>query len=159
MSLLLQSDTEEAVTFSDTTTRLMTDFGQFLTHDIIQTPDLAGSGPDPCDCVRTDVCDYVFPRRDPIIPWRCFFIVKSVGRIGRSGPNNVATKEQVNQLTSFIDGTNLYGFTEENLDILRDHGDGQPHRHLFMVDNGEKGPRLPHTRVCNISYVIRIFSR
>ena len=64
---------------------LFTAWGQFLTHDIIQTPDLAGSGPDPCDCVRTDVCDYVFPRRDPIIPWRCFFIVKSVGRIGRSG--------------------------------------------------------------------------
>ena len=85
VSLLLQSETEEAVTFSETTTRLLTDFGQFLTHDIIQTPDLAGSGPDPCDCVRTDVCDYVFPRGDPIIPWRCFFIVKSVGRIGRSG--------------------------------------------------------------------------
>ena len=82
VSLLLQSETEETVTFSDTTTRLLTDFGQFLTHDIIQTPDLAGSGPDPCDCVRTDVCDYVFPRKDPIIPWFCFFIVKSVGRIG-----------------------------------------------------------------------------
>ena len=68
---------------------MLTDFGQFLTHDIIQTPDLAGSGPDPCDCVRTDVCDYVFPRKDPVIPWFCFFIVKSVGRIGRSGNDNL----------------------------------------------------------------------
>ena len=26
---------------------------------MIQTPDVAGEGPDPCDCRRTDVCDNI----------------------------------------------------------------------------------------------------
>lgn len=66
----------------------MVDFGQFITHGSIQTPDMAGSGPDPCDCARTDVCDNIFHTRaalgrtDPVIQFfGCTFIVKSVGTL------------------------------------------------------------------------------
>ena len=44
------------VPFANGRTRLIADFGQFVTHDIIQTPNLANGGPDPCNCKRTDVC-------------------------------------------------------------------------------------------------------
>ena len=51
-------------------------------------------------------------------------------------------------MSAFIDGTNVYGFTEELLEILRDHGDGRKdHRHLFMPEHSSKfGSRLPTTR-------------
>ena len=140
----MQRHTEPSVTFSQENTRLVADLGQFTTHDILQTPDLAGSGPDPCNCARKPKeCDHIFTNADPVIVFRCFFIVKSVGRLGASGPANVATKEQVNQLSAYIDGTNVYGFTEQHLNVLRDDGTGQPNRKLFMPDDGSRGHRLP----------------
>ena len=58
---------------------LLADFGQFITHDMMQTPDMAGDGPDPCNCKRDDVCINVFPPDDePVIKlFQCLFIVKS----------------------------------------------------------------------------------
>ena len=140
----MQRNTESTVTFSQENTRLVADLGQFTTHDILQTPDLAGSGPDPCNCrTKPKECDHIFTNGDPVIVFRCFFIVKSVGRLGASGPANVATKEQVNQLSAYIDGTNVYGFTEDHLNVLRDDGTGQPNRKLFMPNDGSRGHRLP----------------
>ena len=140
----MQQNTEASVKFSSDNTRLVADLGQFTTHDILQTPDLAGKGPDPCNCNRVPKeCDHIFTNGDPVIVFRCFFIVKSVGKMGRSGPNNVITKEQVNQLSAFIDGTNVYGFTEEHLNALRDDGSGLANRKLFMPSDGARGHRLP----------------
>ena len=45
----------------------MADIGQFITHDIMQTPDMAGGGPDPCNCIRDDVCVNIRLDNDPII--------------------------------------------------------------------------------------------
>ena len=80
-----------SVPFNNKRTRLMADFGQFITHDMIQTPDLAHGGPDPCNCVRTDVCINIFlPSHEPEIHhFPCFFIVKSVGRLALSGTNQL----------------------------------------------------------------------
>ena len=82
----MQQNTEAAVKFSSDNTRLVADLGQFTTHDILQTPDLAGKGPDPCNCKKLPKeCDHIFTNADPVIVFRCFFIVKSVGKMGRSG--------------------------------------------------------------------------
>ena len=109
----MQKRTTSKIPFSQDRTRLLADWGQFITHDMIQTPDMAGGGPDPCNCVREDVCDNIATPKDPVIDFHCFFVVKSIGKIGRTGPNRVATKEQVNQLSGFMDGTQIYGFTNE----------------------------------------------
>ena len=87
VSLSLQ-EVEDHVEFNNERTRLMADFGQFVTHDIIQTPDLAGPGPDPCDCRRTDVCVNIKAkkRKDPMITMiPCFFIVKSTSSLVMQG--------------------------------------------------------------------------
>ena len=110
----MQKRTTPKIPFSKDRTRLLADWGQFITHDMIQTPDMAGGGPDPCNCVREDVCDNIATPKDPVIDFHCFFVVKSIGKIGRTGPNRVATKEQVNQLSGFMDGTQIYGFTNED---------------------------------------------
>ena len=114
ISLNMQKRTTPKIPFSKDRTRLLADWGQFITHDMIQTPDMAGGGPDPCNCVREDVCDNIATPKDPVIDFHCFFVVKSIGKIGRTGPNRVATKEQVNQLSGFMDGTQIYGFTNED---------------------------------------------
>ena len=141
----MQKRTTPKIPFSKDRTRLLADWGQFITHDMIQTPDMAGGGPDPCNCVREDVCDNIATPKDPVIDFHCFFVVKSIGKIGRTGPNRVATKEQVNQLSGFMDGTQIYGFTNEHLDALRKDADGNTNHLLFLPDNGpDRGTRLPN---------------
>jgi peroxidase len=147
VSLFMQRRTTDRIPFSRDRTRLLADWGQFVTHDMIQTPDLAGGGPDPCDCKRTDVCDNIHTPNDPVIKFPCFFVVKSVGRIGRTGAKRIPTKEQVNQLSGFIDGTNVYGFTKAHLEALRKDNDGNKNHKLFLPSNGpSRGTRLPHLR-------------
>jgi len=160
LSLLMQTRTVPKITFSPDRTRLMADFGQFLTHDIIQTPDMAGSGRDPCNCKEKAECDNILLHgKDPVIKFECFFIVKSVGRLARTGPKGVVTKEQVNQLTSFIDLTNVYGFDKEHLTALRTHEDGSTDHKLFLPDNGpDRGTRLPTVRDPSLSNNVNIVS-
>ena len=160
LSLLMQTRTIPKIKFSRDRSRLMADFGQFLTHDIIQTPDMAGSGRDPCDCKPRRECDNILLHgRDPVIKFECFFIVKSVGRLAKTGPRGVVTKEQFNQLSAFIDLTNVYGFDKEHLTALRTHDDGTTDHRLFLPDNGpDRGTRLPTVRDPGLNNNVNIVS-
>lgn len=54
-------------TQNENKTLTIKNLSQFITHDIMQTPDMAGSGPDPCNCKREDVCVNIALKHDPII--------------------------------------------------------------------------------------------
>ena len=130
------------VPFNNERSRLLADFGQFITHDMMQTPDMAGDGPDPCNCKRDDVCVNVFPPdNEPVIKlFQCLFIVKSTGKLIQTGSDMKVKKEQINQLTSFLDNTNVYGTNMQLMNALRDELDKTK---LKMVSEKTARSRLP----------------
>ena len=143
VSLTLQS-LRRTVDFNFAVSRLTADFGQFVTHDMLQTPDLAAGGPSPCNC-RADTDQWCIqmkmPPNEPVITrLPCFFIVKSSGRI-LNGPRGIVV-EQYNQQTTFMDLGNVYGNNANMNDKLRDRFDRSK---LMLKDKGHrKGLYLPN---------------
>jgi len=127
-----------------------TAWGQFLTHDIIQTPDVGGAS---CACNGSNNnCKVIEVNRqtDPILTFPCMFIKRSSGKVGQQGGEPV--REQVNQLSSFIDGTVVYGFTNKHKNLLL-AADGM---HLKMR-NSPNGPILPGINQFNDNQVKKDF--
>ena len=120
-----------------TASSLFTLFGQFLTHDIMQTPDV-GRGGVPCDCNPNPSCKNIRLQNDPKLRFQCMFIIRSSGVLGAT--NGQATREQVNQQTSYIDASAVYGFTEAHKNALRHPNK----RNLLMDDKGRLGDFLPN---------------
>jgi peroxidase len=89
-------------------------WGQFVTHDIIQTPDM-GNGQTKCDCSAIAECKNIEvdrttdPHFDDI---DCMFVIRSAPHVPSQG-NFV--REQMNQKTSFLDLSQVYGASEEDL--------------------------------------------
>jgi peroxidase len=113
-------------------------WGQFITHDIMQTPD-AANGEVPCNCKPHNKCHnmVVDNDTDPVmkrIP--CMFIVRSSGKVGKGADG--AVREQVNQLSSYIDGTTIYGFQNDHLATLM----AKDNMHLLMEESSF-GEMLP----------------
>ena len=103
-------------TTSNTASVLFTMWGQFLTHDIIQTPDV-GKGQVPCDCTAKASCKNIRLQNDPVLKFRCMFIIRSSSKL-IPGSSGVGQREQVNQQSAFIDGSVVYGFTKKHKDLL-----------------------------------------
>ena len=125
----------QEVTFAFTT------WGQFITHDIIQTPDV-GNGDVPCNCSKHPSCKNIpiDRRNEPVLEFPCMFVIRSSSKLGQQ--NGQPVREQVNQLSSFIDGTTLYGFTTKHKNMLL-----APDRmHLRMNHSGRLGDTLPTVR-------------
>lgn len=102
------------VTSDDENTMVGPLWGQFITHDIIQTPDM-GNGEVPCDCSKIKECKNISvdkksdPHFDDI---DCMFIIRSAVHVPSQGQ---FVREQMNQKTSFIDLSQVYGSTEREL--------------------------------------------
>jgi len=103
---------------SATTSYLFTAWGQFLTHDIIQTPDV-GNGQVPCDCKPNSKCKNIRIDRanEPTLTFPCMFVIRSSSKLGR-GVNGQPQREQLNQLTPLIDATTVYGVSERHKNLL-----------------------------------------
>nr|CCG47854.1 oikosin 21b [Oikopleura dioica] len=126
ISLAMRSNTQR--TISNDVSYAFTAWGQFITHDIIQTPDVLGSGDVPCDCTGTaPQCKEITLDNDPVITFPCLFIIRSSSQLGQSG-QGTPVREQINQLSGFLDGTTVYGFTSKHRNLLTD-SDGM---HLRM---------------------------
>lgn len=106
-------------------------WGQFLDHDLDHaTPSISSESWDGIDCKKS--CEYAapcfpieIPSDDPRVNnRRCIDFVRSSAICG-SGMTSVffesiQPREQINQLTSFIDASQVYGFSEEIAKELRD---------------------------------------
>lgn len=134
------------ITPDDQITHMVMQWGQFLDHDLDHAiPSVSSESWDGIDCKKS--CDYAapcypidVPPNDPRIKnRRCIDFVRSSAICG-SGMTSVffdsiQPREQINQLTSFIDASQVYGFTDELAEDLRD----------LTNDQGRlrEGPRFP----------------
>lgn len=125
-------------------TKILTDMGQFVTHDIIQTPDLSGTGTNcrcaaNCSCNDPSKCVPIPTPNDPDLKLSCFFITRSSATL--ETVNGKLTRQQVNQLSSTIDGTTIYGATKRHAEAVK----AKNKMHLLTTDMGPKGEYLPTT--------------
>ncbi|KRT84503.1 peroxidase [Oryctes borbonicus] len=112
-------------------THMVMQWGQFLDHDLDHAiPSVSSESWDGIDCKKS--CDYAapcypidIPPGDPRIQnRRCIDFVRSSAICG-SGMTSVffdsiQPREQINQLTSFIDASQVYGFSDDLAKNLRD---------------------------------------
>jgi peroxidase len=115
-----------------------TAWGQFITHDIIQTPDV-GQGEVPCTCKPHNQCKVIAIERrtEPVLKFPCMFVIRSSSKLGQQ--NGQPVREQINQLSSFIDGTTVYGFTVKHKNMLL----ADDKMRLRMSRNNQNGDFLP----------------
>ncbi|XP_076271608.1 peroxidasin isoform X2 [Rhynchophorus ferrugineus] len=112
-------------------THMVMQWGQFLDHDLDHAlPSVSSETWDGIDCKKS--CDYAapcypmdVPEDDPrITNRRCIDFVRTSAICGSGMTsiffNEVQHREQINQLTSYIDASMVYGFSEELAREIRD---------------------------------------
>ncbi|CAH1270785.1 PXDN [Branchiostoma lanceolatum] len=105
---------------SPVNTHMVAQFGQFLDHDITFTPNFAEEGLIcTCDSVDEHCFNIPVPSDDPDFNRRpCLEFARS-----RSCPNEgcrMGRRQQLNQITAFVDASNVYGSSDEEIEELRD---------------------------------------
>ncbi|XP_050707515.1 chorion peroxidase-like [Eriocheir sinensis] len=109
-------------------------FGQFIDHDLTATPTVKGQNGSPITCcdervlqdpsLRHPECfPITLPSDDPfysVYGHTCMEFVRSIP----AGRCHFGPREQINQLTAFLDGSALYGSTREQVDALREFKGG-----------------------------------
>jgi peroxidase len=117
-------------------THMVMQWGQFLDHDLDHAiPSVSSESWDGIDCKKS--CEYAapcypmdVPPNDPrITNRRCIDFVRSSAICGSGMTSvffdNIQPREQINQLTSYIDASQVYGYSEELSRDLRDlNGEG-----------------------------------
>ncbi|XP_018333589.1 peroxidasin [Agrilus planipennis] len=143
----------KTISSDDQITHMVMQWGQFLDHDLDHAlPSVSSQSWDGIDCKKS--CDYAapcfpmdVPPNDPRIQnRRCIDFIRTSSICG-SGMTSVffgtvQPREQINQLTSYIDASQVYGFSEELArdlrDLTNDHGYLRTGR---VIGNGK--PLLP----------------
>ncbi|XP_021697884.1 peroxidasin isoform X1 [Aedes aegypti] len=139
----------EVITPDDRITHMVMQWGQFLDHDLDHAiPSVSSESWDGVDCKKT--CEYAapcypieIPEGDPRVHnRRCIDFVRSSAVCG-SGMTSiffgtVQPREQINQLTAYIDGSQVYGYSESFARDLRN----------LTTDEGllREGPHFPNQK-------------
>ncbi|KAL3855351.1 hypothetical protein ACJMK2_014567 [Sinanodonta woodiana] len=116
--------------------------GQYLNHDFISTP-LETDDEGKLDCCkernRKECFPVLIPKGDPHFPdGTCFNFIRSAGSTANCRPG---IKEQQNQVTSYIDLSQVYGSSMQQEERLR---------HLMMDADGKMLPS-PRKNTCQIT--------
>ncbi|KPJ09244.1 Peroxidasin [Papilio machaon] len=134
-------------------THMVMQWGQWLDHDLDHSlPSVSSQTWDGVDCKKT--CDYAapcfpidVPEDDPrITNRRCIDFIRTSSVCG-SGMTSVLfgklqPREQINQLTSYIDASQVYGFEKAVADDLRDYSNDSGLLRVGATFPGKK-PLLP----------------
>ncbi|XP_013179276.1 PREDICTED: peroxidasin [Papilio xuthus] len=134
-------------------THMVMQWGQWLDHDLDHSlPSVSSQTWDGVDCKKT--CDYAapcfpidVPEGDPrITNRRCIDFIRTSSVCG-SGMTSVLfgklqPREQINQLTSYIDASQVYGFEKAVADDLRDYSNDTGLLRVGATFPGKK-PLLP----------------
>lgn len=110
-------------------TNLYWAFLQFIDHTLDLTTESHGEN-----------VEMVTPPNDPILPNATIPFVRSIHKYS-SGTSECNPREQVNLLTSYLDGGNIYGFDQNRADALREH-DGTGYLKTSTNYNGQVLPPL-----------------
>ena len=124
-------------------TTLTTFFGEFIFHDIAQTVQSTGFDGQRIRCCNVPQSDLMHPdcfpirvnQKDRLMRQDCLEYVRSLPTIRsrcRLGP-----REQINQVSSFIDGSALYGSSRTDSDSLRSFNGGQLKSSQLIRDGKE----------------------
>uniref|UniRef100_A0A6A7FZ72 Peroxidasin-like protein n=1 Tax=Hirondellea gigas TaxID=1518452 RepID=A0A6A7FZ72_9CRUS len=126
-------------------TALAAPFGEFIFHDLSHTPQMAGYIGQRLRCCNVQFNDFHpecypirLPEDDPVysrIQEKCQEYVRS-GTAPRTGCT-LGPREQINQVTSFLDASAIYGSSKEESDELRAFKRG----HL-KVQRGPRGTQV-----------------
>ncbi|XP_063852971.1 uncharacterized protein LOC135095795 isoform X2 [Scylla paramamosain] len=120
-------------------------FGQFISHDLAHTPQMAGYIGQRLRCCGVNFRDFHpecypirLPDNDPVyspLKQKCQEYIRS-GTAPRTGCT-LGPREQINQVTSFIDGSVIYGSSKEESDELRAFSGG-----LLKVQRGPANTQI-----------------
>lgn len=130
-SISINIITTNEITEDSSISHLAMQWGQWLDHDLDHAlPPVSAQSWDGVDCKKT--CDYAapcfpmdVPANDPrVTNRRCIDFIRTSSVCG-SGETSVLFgslqhREQINQLTSFIDASQVYGFEKSVAEDLRD---------------------------------------
>ena len=120
------------ITADETYTHMLMQWGQFVDHDISLVPMAVSAARFSDGRFCNETCDNQapcfpihVPLGDPRIRrHRCIGVTRSSSVCGSGAPsvlfNQVSYREQINEITSYIDGSQVYGSTEEETHNLRD---------------------------------------
>ena len=121
----------DKTTFDNEITHMVMQWGQFLDHDLDHAiPSVSSESWDGIDCKKS--CNFAAPCYPIEVPKndarvqnrRCidFFRSSAICGSGMTSVffNEIQVREQINQLTAFIDGSQVYGFSDELSSNLRD---------------------------------------
>ena len=109
-------------------THILMQWGQFLDHDLDLGPELE----EECEgCEFTEVCEPIFvPKDDQTFGvdtrqnGECLPFRRSIVACPTDTPGSFAPREQINDLTSYIDGSMIYGSSVETADAVREFKKG-----------------------------------
>lgn len=126
-------------------TALAATFGEFIFHDLSHTPQMAGYIGQRLRCCNVQFNDFHpecypvrLPEDDPVysrIQEKCQEYVRS-GTAPRTGCT-LGPREQINQVTSFLDASAIYGSSKEESDELRAFKKGN-----LKVQRGPQGTQV-----------------
>lgn len=106
---VVRNITQDEVEF----THILMQWGQFLDHDLDLSPEFEVE----CEsCIFTEICEPInVPKSDPVFgvgtpqDGDCLPFRRSLPTCDESLPGQFSPREQVNDLTSYIDGSQVYG--------------------------------------------------
>lgn len=116
---------------SENYTLLVMQWGQFLDHDLTHTPISRGQGGSGISCCRDgkileaenlhpDCFPINLPRNDHIFGRFGDSCMEFVRSLPAPRPEcNFGPREQLNQITGYMDGSNIYGSSQDSQDFLR----------------------------------------
>ena len=139
-----QGDTENPFT------HIVMQWGQFLDHDMDLAPEPPHdacascniSSDNTCEPIKIPPSDSVFYMKGSTTDEKCFSFVRSIAACGNSNIKyGVSAREQINDVTSYIDGSMVYGSTQAVVESLLEL-DSDGDKTGFMKTSGG-GLQLP----------------
>ncbi|KAK3611207.1 hypothetical protein CHS0354_009464 [Potamilus streckersoni] len=131
-------------------------WGQFLDHDIISTPVSTGVNGEELSCcetnpvnVNTDMCTPIYvPNGDGFFAdGTCMNVPRSAPALDVNCNTPSGPRQQLNKITSYIDGSNVYGSSAAELIKLRN-----PNSPEYMaVTDGNNLPPNNDTSACTLT--------
>ena len=123
-TIIFRNDTRE----EDNFTHLLMQWGQFLDHDLDLSPELE----EECEgCEFTEICEPIrVAIEDPTFgegtpqDGECLRFARSLPTCPTDPPGSYSPREQINTLTAFVDGSNVYGSNERVGNAVRLFEDG-----------------------------------